>query len=88
LLRLARDAVQSDPNDPEILADAANLIAWASGDYEEATQLCTRADAIGANSGFYWFQTGLPQFHCWRWQEPVVSLNKALQLDLLDPIAF
>jgi adenylate cyclase len=52
LLHPARDSVQFDPHDPEILAGAAHLIAWAGGDYDEAMQLAERALAISGNSAF------------------------------------
>jgi adenylate cyclase len=88
ILRLARDSVQSDPNDPDIVAGAAHLLAWAGGEYEESAQLATRARAIGTNSAFVWMQIGQAQFHSGHWQDSVDCLEKALQLDPIDPIAF
>jgi adenylate cyclase len=88
MLRVARMAVRCDPNDPEGLAGAAHIVAWADAEYDEAMELAERACKLGPNSSFVWSQVGAAQFHAGLWREAATSLERALLLDPVDPMGY
>jgi adenylate cyclase len=88
MLRVARMAVRCDPNDPEALAGAAHIVAWADAEYDEAMELAERACKLGPNSSFVWSQVGAAQFHAGLWREAATSLERALLLDPVDPMGY
>jgi adenylate cyclase len=88
MLRAARMAVRCDPNDPEALAGAAHIVAWADAKYDEAMELAERACKLGPNSSFVWSQVGAAQFHAGLWLEAATSLERALLLDPVDPMGY
>jgi TolB-like protein/Flp pilus assembly protein TadD len=88
ILRLSRDAVRCDPADPEVLASTAHMLAWAGGECDEATRLVERACTLGPYSAFVWTQAGAVHFHSARWDQSVAALQRALDLDPLDPMRY
>jgi adenylate cyclase len=88
MLRLARAAVQSDPNDPEVVGGASHLMAYGGGGYDEAAQLADRACSLGPNSAFAWGQAGYALFHTGRARDAVSCFHHALRLDPVDPMGF
>jgi adenylate cyclase len=88
LLRLARAAARSDPDDPDVLAGAAHLLSWAGGEYEEALYLAERACTACPNSVYVWTQVGSAKFHAGEELEAVACFRRALQLDPFDPMHF
>src|SRR5689334_986937 len=78
----------ASPDDPEVMASAAHVMAWAGAEYEDAIQLSERALAVAGNSAFVLMQVGSAKFHSGRWSEAVDHFEKALTLDPLDPMGF
>ena len=88
MLALVHEAVRSSPDDPEVIASAAHVMAWAGAEYEDAVQLSERALAVAGNSAFVLMQVGSALFHSGRWTESVGHFERALTLDPLDPMGF
>jgi adenylate cyclase len=88
IVRLAHTAVYQAPNDPEVLAGAAHMIAYCGAEFSEATSFAGRAQALGPNSAFVWGQTGYALFHAGCAQKAVLSFEKAIKLDPVDPMGF
>jgi adenylate cyclase len=88
IVRLAHTAVSQDPNDPEVLAGAAHMVAYCGAEFDEATRLAERAQTLGPNSAFVWGQAGYALFHSGHNQKSVSSFERAIQLDPLDPFNY
>jgi len=88
IIALAHRAVASDPNDPEVLAASAWLLAYAGAQYDLAVQLVERACALGPNSAFVWSQSGGALNHADQQLKALVALDMAIRLDPVDPMAF
>jgi len=50
MLVLVHEAVRSSPDDPEVIASAAHVMAWAGAEYEDAVQLSDRALAVAGKA--------------------------------------
>jgi adenylate cyclase len=88
ILQLARSAIQSDPNDPDVVAGASHMIAYGGGEFEEAASLAERACNLGPNSAFAWGQSGYALFHSGRAKQAVSCFKNAIRLDPVDPTGF
>jgi adenylate cyclase len=88
ILHIARAAVQSDPNDADVIAGAAHMLAYCGTEHDEATRLAQRSCALGPNSAFAWGQAGYALFHTGHAQEAVSCFEHAMRLDPVDPMGF
>jgi hypothetical protein len=88
MLELVRAAVRSDPQDPDVLAGAAHMLAWAAGEFDEAHRLCDLACRLGPNSAFVWSQVAAVRFHAGRPHEAASCFRHALDLDPIDPMGY
>ena len=87
-MRLARAALDSDPNDPEIVACVARTIAFLGRDDETALQLADRATELCPNLALAWNHRGWVNMNCGRPAEALVSLERALSLSPHDPMEY
>src|SRR5262245_24167904 len=85
--RLARLAVQLDPENADALAVLARRTSTINRDYNEAMALASRAITINPNSAFAWRHGGYAFVFAGRPEEALAYFNRALRLDPRDPRA-
>jgi len=85
--RLARLAVQVDPENAEALAVLAHRTPAINQDYEEAISLAERAVAINPNSAFAWGQSGWGLVYAGRPEQSLLHFQRAMRLNPRDPRA-
>jgi TolB-like protein len=86
--RLLQLALSIDENDPEALAGVGRLTAHLVGDFNAAAEMVDRAVALNPNSFWAWYQRGLTCTSAGRLEEAVLSLERAIRLNPLDPLIF
>ena len=87
-MRLAGAALDSDPNDPEILACVARTIAFLGRDDDTALQLADRSTELCPNLALAWNHRGWVNMNCGRPAEALASLEQALALSPHDPMEY
>ena len=87
-MRLAGAALDSDPNDPEILACVARTIAFLGRDDDTALQLADRSTELCPNLALAWNHRGWVNMNCGRPAEALASLERALALSPHDPMEY
>jgi adenylate cyclase len=87
-MRLAQVALDSDPNDPEIVACVARIIAFLGRDDDTAVQLAERSTDLCPNLALAWNHRGWVNMNCGRPAEALASLERALALSPHDPMEY
>jgi TolB-like protein/pimeloyl-ACP methyl ester carboxylesterase/tetratricopeptide (TPR) repeat protein len=82
--RLARLAVETDPENAEALAVLAHRTPAINQDYEEAIALAERAVAMNPNSTFVWGQSGWGLVYAARPEQALLHFQRALRLNPRD----
>jgi adenylate cyclase len=85
--RLARLAVQLDPNNAEALAVLSRRTASINHDYDEAMSLAEQAVSINPNSAFAWRHSGWAFLFACCPEQALMHFNRALRLSPRDPRA-
>jgi adenylate cyclase len=85
--RLARLAVQLDPENAEALAVLAYRTPAINHDYQEAISLAEQAVAINPNSAFAWGQSGWALVLAGRPEQAILHFQRTLRLNPRDPRA-
>ena len=84
----AHQAIASDPNDPEALAMAAQVLARLGGFYNEAIEVADRAIALNPNSALVLNSRGWVNVYANRPQEAISCFKRAFRVDPLDPMTY
>ena len=87
-LRLIRLAVETDPNDLDVLGHCARQLAFAGADFDGATEMADRAASMYPNSAFAWNQRGWVYMYCARPAEAVEFFRRAIRLSPRDPMQY
>jgi adenylate cyclase len=88
IVRLVRRSIAADPHDPEVLATAGRLMAYASDAHEEAAGLAEQALALGPASASTLSQCGWTYVYVGRPDRAIGLLDRAVRSDPLDPMAY
>jgi TolB-like protein len=83
-VRMARDAVERAPNDPEVLIPAAPVIALAGGDLSGGTVTVERACVLNRNSAEAWAVSGLLRAYAAAVDTALDHLQRSRRLNPLD----
>jgi TolB-like protein/Tfp pilus assembly protein PilF len=86
--RLARLAVQLDPDNADALAVLARRTPSINQDYDEAISLAERAVALGPNSALAWEHSGWALVHAGRPERALAHFERVLRLNPRDPQAY
>jgi TolB-like protein len=86
--RLARAAVEDDPNDAEVLATAARVIGHPARSLDEALELAARAFALNPYSADVLRECGTVHMHAGRWAETISYMKASFEADPLYPLAY
>ena len=87
-VRVARQAIASDPNDPDALAMAAQALAQLGHAYSEAAEIAERAITLSPNSAFVLNSCGWVNVYVGRPSEAISCFERAFRADPLDPMTF
>src|SRR4051794_12099722 len=79
-LRLIRLAVETDPNDLDVLGHCSRQLAFGGADFDGATEMADRAASMYPNSAFAWNQRGWVYMYCARPGEAVDFFRRAIGL--------
>ena len=86
--KLAKQALEVDPIDVDVLANAGRIFAWTGADYEGALELIERALSSYPYSAYAWGEAGWVNMHCGRAPEALRCLERAIALSPRDPFQF
>jgi len=81
-------ALDSDPNDPEIVACVARIIAFLGRDDDTALELAERSTELSPNFALAWNHRGWVNMNCGRPAEALASLERTLALSPRDPMEY
>ena len=85
-VRLARQSIQWDKNDPDTLLMAAITLADLAGEYSTAASLIERAISINPNSAHAWNAKGWIAYRQNKLDTATEALKRAIRLSPLDPL--
>ncbi|HET7879727.1 MAG TPA: winged helix-turn-helix domain-containing tetratricopeptide repeat protein [Acetobacteraceae bacterium] len=83
-VRMARDAFERAPNDPEVLIPVAPVIALAGGDLRGGTATIERACVLNRNSAEAWAVSGLLRAYAAELDIALEHLQRSRRLNPLD----
>jgi adenylate cyclase len=88
-LRLARLALEIDPNDPETLATFGRMTAYFTNDFETAIEMVDRAVALNPNLASSWSQRGFTYLSAGvQAEEAMLSFERFIRVSPLDPLLY
>jgi adenylate cyclase len=85
-VRLARQSVQWDKNDPDTLWMAAVTLSTFAKDHSTAASLTDRALSLNPNSAHAWNAKGWVAYSQNKVDTAVEALRRAIRLSPLDPL--
>jgi adenylate cyclase len=88
VLQYARLALDLNKDDPDAIAWAGRVIAWANNDFDMAMDLVNRAVAANPNSANVWCQRGWVLVYAQRPAEALPDFERALKIGPLDLALF
>jgi TolB-like protein/tetratricopeptide (TPR) repeat protein len=87
-VRLARQAIESGVQDPDMLWMAGFTLAYLAADYTAAVTAIDRALALNVNSANAWRSKGMVASFLGQADPAIKSLERAMRLSPLDPLGY
>lgn len=87
-VRLAKQAIESGIDDPDLLWMAGHTLGYLAADHSTALTLIGRALVLNGNSAHAWGAKGLIESYSGQADRAIESFHRALRLNPLDPLGY